>query len=304
MSGRPTTRNAGHNKSIRLSPLARRRQEAAAAIRGEPPARLSYVHAIFSYTYLPTTDPGDGIRDWQRQNGSASLLISAGNQYNPATRRFAPAGLPFGSRARLVLIHLSTEALRTQSPEIDVENSLSAFTRELGLHDNQAVAGVREQLCRLSAAIIRVAVPRDRYTADVTTGQFVEGVEMWRSGRRSVTWPKRVTLSEKFFRSIGRHAVPIDPRAVAAIQNSALALDLYSFLAQRMCRVPTGDPVFVPWTALYAQFGATGAPRKFRQTFLVVLSKVSEVYPGSLAIRETDGGLLVPHADPPARKLK
>jgi hypothetical protein len=43
----------------RLSPLARRRAEAARAIRAAPPKEPEYVHSIFSQTYLPVADPGE-----------------------------------------------------------------------------------------------------------------------------------------------------------------------------------------------------------------------------------------------------
>jgi hypothetical protein len=43
-------------------------------------------------------------------------------------------GLPFGPKPRLVLFHLNAEALRTQSPLIELEDSLTAFVkRTLGL---------------------------------------------------------------------------------------------------------------------------------------------------------------------------
>ena len=63
-----------------------------------------------------------------------SLLLAAGQAFNPDTRRFVEVGLPFGPKPRLVLYHLNAEALRTQSPVIELEDSLTAFVkRTLGL---------------------------------------------------------------------------------------------------------------------------------------------------------------------------
>ncbi|MDQ2857073.1 MAG: replication protein RepA [Candidatus Eremiobacteraeota bacterium] len=41
--------------------------------------------------------------------------------------------LPWGEKARFVLIHLNAEAVRTSSPEINVEDSMNAFVASLGL---------------------------------------------------------------------------------------------------------------------------------------------------------------------------
>ena len=49
-------------------------------------------------------------------------------------------GLPFGPKPRLVLYHLNAEALRTQSPLIELEDSLTAFVRR-----------TNEELARLAA---------------------------------------------------------------------------------------------------------------------------------------------------------
>ena len=42
-------------------------------------------------------------------------------------------GLPFGPKPRLILAYLNAEALRTGSPEIEVEASLTAFVQRLKL---------------------------------------------------------------------------------------------------------------------------------------------------------------------------
>lgn len=65
-------------------------------------------------------------------------------------------GLPF--KPRLVLYHLNAEALRTQSPLIELEDSLTTFVkRTLGLDSGGRTIGtVKDQLTRLSAADFRI----------------------------------------------------------------------------------------------------------------------------------------------------
>ena len=81
-------------------------------------------------------------------------------------------------------------------------------------------------------------------------------------------------MSEEYFQSLGRHAVPLDHRAVAALASSSMALDVYVWLAQRLHRVPPGKPQFIAWAALHEQFGQGFARvRDFRRRFLQTLAR-------------------------------
>src|SRR5206468_7386208 len=64
------------------------------------------------------------------------ICIEAGSAIDPHTGKFVKLGLPFGEKPRLVLIHLASEATRTSSPVIDVEDSMTAFARSLGIETN------------------------------------------------------------------------------------------------------------------------------------------------------------------------
>jgi hypothetical protein len=114
-----------------LTPVSRRRIESSAEMLEAPAERIAFQHTVLCQTALPYRDPGDDVREWERQQGAVSLQVYAGVAHNPATRRFVKLGLPYGSRPRLILTHLNSEALRTRSPRIDVERSLTAFTRRI-----------------------------------------------------------------------------------------------------------------------------------------------------------------------------
>lgn len=93
-------------------------------------------------------------------------------------------------------------------------------------------------------------------------------------------WPSTVQLSTDYFNSLVNQAVPLDERAIASLAHSALALDVYAWMAQRLHRMPSTKPQLVPWTALYEQFGqGYQALRFFRRDFLKTLSQVKTAYP-------------------------
>jgi hypothetical protein len=91
--------------------------------------------------------------------------------------------------------------------------------------------------------------------------------------------PSTICLSDEFSHSLGRHAVPFDHRDVAALAGASIALDVYVWLAQRLYRVPLGNPQFIPWKTDYDQLGKGFARvRDFRRRFLQTLA-ISAISP-------------------------
>jgi hypothetical protein len=291
-----------------MTPKERRLIEAGAAIKAVPAEDLDYVHTVFTSVYLPVRDPGP-LKVWDRRSGQHHLRIEAGSVWSEAKAQYVELGLPFGARGRLVMIYLTSQAVKTNSPEIEVGDSLRAFVRRLGIGtDGKAVGGVKEQLRRLSVAVIRMAHVVEGRTRQVNA-QIVEGMDMWATSdpRQRMLWQDTVLLSERFFRSVRDHAVPLDDRAVAELSNNPTALDVYAWLAARLWRVRGVE--HVSWRALHEQFGqGTESVRKFRQNFLLTLKRVAVVYDPVRRIEATNTGLLLPNAPPPItptiRKIK
>ena len=106
----------------------------------------------------------------------------------------------------------------------------------------------------------------------------------------------------RYFDSLTKHAVPLDSRAVAALAHSALDLDIYAWLAQRLHRIPKGKPQTITWQALKSQFGVGYAElRIFRRRFEEALKTVLTAYP-SARIEEADAGLVLWNSPPPVLK--
>src|SRR5579884_3864675 len=286
---------------LTLTRQQRRLLDASTAIRGDPPDRIDFLHTVQCQCGIPYKNPGDDVREWDRKQGNAALRIEAGSAIDPKTGTFRKLGLPYGEKPRLVLIHLATEAVRTGSPVVNVEESMTAFARSLGLETNgQQLRSLKEQLARLAAATLRLGVVEEGRAVQVNT-QFVTAFDLWfpRQHDQRVLWPSTVRLSQEYFQSLGRHAVPLDHRAVAALASSSMALDAYVWLAQRLHRVPPGKPQFITWAAAYEQFGQGFARvRDFRRQFLHTLAQVKNAYPSS-RIDANEQGLTLEHSPPP-----
>jgi hypothetical protein len=286
----------------RLGPAKRRLLDSALEIEAEDPASVLYLHTVFCQTCLPYRDPGPGVREWEREQGRVSLLVEAGRARDPRTGGWLRLGLPYGPKPRLILAHLNAEALRSRSPEVEVERTLTAFVRRVGLDPKgRNMRLVRDQLARLSAAQIRLAVAYGDDRSHQVNAHIVGGFDLWfpRDDRQRVLWPVTVRLSPDYFESLQRHAVPLDERAVAALSHSAMALDLYCWLAQRLHRVDPARPALVPWAALKAQFGwHYAAMFKFRQVFRQALAGALTQYGGAQV--GLDGRGLRLRASPPS----
>lgn len=288
----------------RLTSTQRRLLSMPVLEEGEDPTVL-YQHSVLCQNSMPYRDPGDETHLWQRRNGRVHLEIQAGRVLHPDTEEFVDVGLPFGPKPRLVLYHLNAEALRKQSPLIELEDSLTAFVRRtLGLDPGgRNIRTVKQQLSRLAAADFRLGVKYDERAVTIK-GTVIEGLELWtpKSDKQRVLWPSTVQFSPRYFESLMEHAIPLNEAAIARIAHSAMALDVYTWLAQRLHRVSPERAAFLPWTALKAQFGDGYARiRDFRRVFERTLRQVRAVYPEAKFALDGRGMSLL-HSKPPVAK--
>jgi hypothetical protein len=275
--------------------------DAGDIITSDEPGPILYAHTVFCQTGLPYRNPGD-VREWERANGVARLKILAGEALHPETGEFVQLGLPYGPKPRLILAHLNGEALRQQSPEVEIDHSLTAFVKRLHLDPGgRTIGAIKDQLARLSASSIRLGYIRDGRAVTVNS-QIVTAFDLWfpKDGQR-VLWPSTVRLSADYFDSLTRHAVPLHEHALAALSGNAMALDVYAWLAQRLHRVDPIRPVLVPWPALQQQFGwHYDRLTNFRPVFRKTLGMVTSQYRGA-RVELDRRGLMLSHSPTPVK---
>ena len=97
--------------------------------------RRGYGHGLFysgwCQTALPHRRPPDNSTIWKLETESMTLLVEPGVRVLPSGEP-AHVGVPFGAIARLILIYLQSEALRTGSRDVELGGSLRAFLKRLG----------------------------------------------------------------------------------------------------------------------------------------------------------------------------
>jgi len=239
-----------------------------------------------------------------------------GSQYTRSDGRFTlritdvgGAGLPYGSYPRLILIWMTSEAIRTSSRELELGTSLSRFMAELGL---QATGGhwgtiprFRDQMQRLIGAAISTRWEQDGNGQHLATGEnllLADRFQLWWTPQ---TLPavrpaiSSITLSVDFFEQLVASPVPLDLRAVRVLKQSPLALDLYAWATRRVSYLER--PTLISWEALRRSFGTGYADTpqgrvKFRARVLDALGRVCRVYSSLRLEIEDDGVLLLPSA--------
>jgi hypothetical protein len=285
-------------KLPKVTPTTKRLIDAHTDILDGPPDDIAFSHSVLCQTSLPYRPTDERV--WIRDQGHVSLLIEAGRARHPDTGKWIDLPLPHGEKPRLVMLHLNSEAKRTGSPIIDVEGSMTAFVRALGIDTNgRNLRTLRDQLARLAAAHILFGIGSKTIKTDV-----IDAFDLWwpDDAKQRVMWPSSVQLAPRYFNSLMEHAVPLDSRAVAALAHSALDLDIYAWLAQRLHRIPKGKPQTITWQALKSQFGPDyGRLIDFRRKFALALRTVLTAYP-SARIEEADAGLVLWNSPPPVLK--
>jgi hypothetical protein len=279
-----------------LDKLDRQCVDTAAAVMFDEQQRIGIMHAGFAMTALP--HKGIPETQWLRQGAGVKLLVESGSDSD-----LHPIGIPFGSIARMILLYLQTEAVKTRSREIELGRSMNQWLTSMGIDNGgKTYKLVREQAKRLS--LCRLTFYRETPNATfVTNGSFVrDAIIPTREGDQLPLWREVVRLDEGFYASLIEHPMPVREAAIRQIGSRSMAIDVYVWLAHRLHRLAKPTPV--SWRAVYEQFGAGYAQfRQFKAKFKEPLTLALAAYPEARVAADDDGLTLYPSPPPvPSRK--
>src|SRR3954449_3815181 len=268
--------------------------DAAHEVMADERGRIGITHAGFAIAALPHKRTQESV--WERDNGHIKLLVESG--LDSAKR---PIGIPYGSIARMILLYLQTQAVRTKSRDVELGASMNAWLGAMGI----AVGGntyrlVREQSHRISRC--RLTFFRRSQGAEmVTNGAFIRDAILPITpdfSGQGCLWQERVRLDEGFYQSLIEHPLPLRETAIRKISGRSMAIDLYIWLAYRLHVLSA--PLIITWPALHGQFGeGYKEVRFFRRDVLPSLRLALAVYPEArVEIDEKKGLSLFPSPPP------
>lgn len=288
--------------------LLRRVEVAHDLMSGLPtPDDLAFLHSGLCQTCLPHSRPASNQAVWTRSSGRFSLVVNPGmiddrpstarqRQPTPEEQDAMYVGVPYGSRARLILLFLQSEGVKGRT--VSLGPSLSAWLWSLGLPisggPRGSISATREQSLRIARCSMTMQWT-DR-TEDgtertvIADTRIVDGMELWRSAS-GAEWCGTIELSEHFFQQLRQHAVPLDRRGIAHLAGNSLGLDLYALLAYRLPKLQR--ELHLRWNALQAQIGAAET-QTFNLAYRIraVLPDVAVAYPHA-RVEVTPHGLLL-----------
>lgn len=293
---------AERNRIASLSPVARRRAKAKECMAADPACEdRHHIHSVLALCALPYRRPPEGSTRYHREYGKSSLIVQSGYLADPATGRMVEQGLPYGTKARLLLMHVCTTAVRQNSNKIEIADSMSAFIRDMGFPVTGGARGTitqfKEQLNRLAAAHMQIGLWSGDHSTTINTHP-IKSFDMWLPSNpdQRTLWSTSLTLDREFYESLRQHALPIDTRALRPFTQSARQIDMVLWLAYRLRSVRKS--YLISWAALKEQFGSDYAhERFFRRDFAADLAAITEVFP-RLPARITERGMMLSPADP------
>jgi hypothetical protein len=279
----------------------RRRFDAFETIESEGPSPeyLRYMPTPLAICGLPYKAPPPDKIEFERQQGRMAVTVTAGKLRAPDGRRVQQS-LPWGPKARLIMAHLSTEALRNRSRVIETSETLSGFMRDMGFEPRGGPRGniepFKDQLRALAACRMEISAWDGKRSGQVDV-KPLEKVELWFADHpdQRTLWPTTVAFSQSFYDELEKHALPIDVRALRALSNSARRLDLLFWVTYRITRLRAR--LVLDWKPITEQFGEGYArQRDFRADFAGDVAAIQDLFP-KLPLTLTERGLEMEAAD-------
>lgn len=298
-----------HKKDAKITPIGKRifnSQVDLMTFRGGVEDAV-FQHSALCQAFLPYRNPGDDVRAWTQKQGDVNLAIQSNLAHNPFTNEYEAVGIPYGTKARLILAHINSEAIRNQSPVVEVEDSMSAFIQRIGLRRNgRTIREIKNQLRRLTVSTLSLAYKDKIENRSVQVDlKIIKAFDVWfpKDDSQRVLWTSNIRLSDDYYQSLATHAIPLDERAMAALAHNAMALDIYAWLAQRLHRIDYKKPQFVAWALIKEQFGHNyGRMAEFKRVFRRTLTVALTQYPTAKINEETNKGFWLHNSPSPIGK--
>ena len=284
---------------LMVEPKMRPLVDIAAEVLADDSQRIGISYTGFCLTALPHKRLADE-QAWEKKGHRVTLLVEPGRlKHSGRTKLY---GVPYGARARMILLYLQTQAIRTGSREVALGRSMRDWMERMGLAiGGETAHALREQAARISACSLKF------FWEDGGADGFERGAIV-RSGLRfhaedsaqGTLWEDRVVLDETFYAALRDHPVPLLEAAIRQLRERSMSLDIYVWLAWRLHRLTKATPI--SWPALHAQFG-TGykAVRQFKPRFTEALEAALAAYPEARVDIEDKAITLHPARPPIAR---
>ena len=125
----------------------------AAEVMADESQRMGISYTGFCLTALPHKKLADD-EPWEKKGHRVTLLVEPGRLKHAGRTKLY--GVPYGARARMILLYLQTQAVRTRSREVALGRSMRDWMERMGLAvGGETAHALREQAARISACSLK-----------------------------------------------------------------------------------------------------------------------------------------------------
>ena len=263
---------------------------------------IGYHHGVMMQCFLPQKALPFDLREYEVHHGRATMVIEAGRLANPEKENeMMRCGLPYGSRARLIIPYINSYAVIRKTREIDLGESLRRFMDKIGSPINGYNGKkVTEQVQALAACQFILGEWSEE-GAKTKFGRFTDEISFWieRDENQHLLWQPSMILSERYYDALQSRHVPINMDHLVKLTRSARRMDLYSWLSYRLPAIKKGRVVRVHLRDLRPIFAPDIQGLKhFKMKLCQDLKAIANVYQ-DFNINVEDDILLLGNSRPP-----
>src|SRR5690606_24059990 len=239
---------------------------------------------------------------WEGKIGNVTITIESG-RYSDGTL----IGIPYGSKARIIILSLVTAAVNSSSPEIELGSSLYTWLRRMSASQfgGMTYRLFAEQSRRIAASSTHVTIHgNESFTlsghaiaAQLQARPHLGSAPLYALKREEIDFPYAVVLDRAYWLATKTQSRPIRLCAIRQLDNNSAAIELYIWLAHRLPQLSTTE--LIEWTDLHATFGSGYRYlRQFKQPFLRALYLALAVYPDA-QVEVCDAGIALSPSESP-----
>jgi Plasmid encoded RepA protein len=273
----------------------------AAEVLSDEAQRIGISYTGFCLTSLPHKRLPDD-EPWVKKGHRVTLLVEPG-RLPIRSGKAKLYGVPYGARARMILLYLQGQAVRTGNREVELGRSMRAWMERMGLSvGGETMRALREQAARISACSLKFCWDEEQGGEGWNRGAIVASGLRFNAAEpngQDRLWEDRVVLDQDFYNALRQHPIPLREAAIRELRDRSMSLDLYVWMAYRLHNL--AGPTRISWTAIYGQFGSGYAElRHFRPRFAEALAAAVAAYPEAKVGVGEDGITLHPSRPPVA----
>jgi len=201
----------GREKAREMVPLRQRHLvDVAAEVLAEEAQGLGITYSGFCLTGFPHKRLED-TQVWEKRGHNVTLLVEPG-RLKTSSGPLTLYGVPYGARARMILIYLQTQAIRTGSRDVRLGRSMRDWMERMGLAvGGETARALRDQARRISACSIKFfwtsIDTSGRATDGFGRGAIVQSGLFFRedNGEQESLFEDVVSLDETFYQALSDH---------------------------------------------------------------------------------------------------